>query len=185
VATERTYRKFAAQRKLEIVLAGLRSDRSVRDVCREAEISENLYYAWRDKLLQGAAKSWPARMSARAKRSFASASASSSGPWVARPTSSRSRGKHCARRPRALCAGPQAERRLAAPAIVRLRADRHRVAWDCRRRFGARSGALGAASRPRAGGLRRFSAGRTGGLRAALWRALGGGIPGTPGRAVT
>jgi transposase len=56
VATERTYRKFTAQRKLEIVLAGLRSDRSVRDVCREAEISENLYYAWRDKLLQGAAK---------------------------------------------------------------------------------------------------------------------------------
>ena len=56
LSTQRTYRKFSAQRKLEIVLAGLRGDQSVRDVCREAEISENLYYAWRDKLLEGGAK---------------------------------------------------------------------------------------------------------------------------------
>ena len=54
LSTQRTYRKFTAQRKLEIVLAGLRGDRSVRDVCREAEISENLYYSWRDKLLESA-----------------------------------------------------------------------------------------------------------------------------------
>lgn len=49
----RTYRKYSAERKLEIVLAGLRGDRSVRDVCREAEISEDLFYSWRDKLLEG------------------------------------------------------------------------------------------------------------------------------------
>ena len=55
MSEQRTYRKFSAQKKVEIVLAGLRGDRSVRDVCREHEISENLYYSWRDKLLEGGA----------------------------------------------------------------------------------------------------------------------------------
>lgn len=36
-----------------IVLAGLRGDRSARDVCREHGISEALYYGWREKLLEG------------------------------------------------------------------------------------------------------------------------------------
>ena len=49
---QRNYRKFTAKQKLEIVLAGLRGDRSVRDVCREHEIAETLYYSWRDKLLE-------------------------------------------------------------------------------------------------------------------------------------
>jgi transposase len=53
VAEQRKYRKFTASQKLEIVLAGLRGDRSVRDVCRDHEIAETLYYAWRDKLLEG------------------------------------------------------------------------------------------------------------------------------------
>ena len=53
MATQRNYRKFTAQQKLEVVLAGLRGDRSVKDVCREHEIAETLYYSWRDKLLEG------------------------------------------------------------------------------------------------------------------------------------
>jgi transposase len=53
LATQRTYRKFTASQKLEIVLAGLRGDRTVKDVCREHEIAETLYYSWRDKLLEG------------------------------------------------------------------------------------------------------------------------------------
>ena len=53
LATRRNYRKFTAQQKLEIVLAGLRGDRTVKDVCREHEIAETLYYSWRDKLLEG------------------------------------------------------------------------------------------------------------------------------------
>lgn len=53
MATQRNYRKLTAQQKLEIVLAGLRGDRSIRDVCREHEIAETLYYSWRDKLLEG------------------------------------------------------------------------------------------------------------------------------------
>ncbi len=63
------YRKFTAQQKLEIVLAGLRGDKSVRDVCREHEIAETLYYSWRDKLLEGGKASSPARTSAPARRS--------------------------------------------------------------------------------------------------------------------
>jgi transposase-like protein len=47
------YRTWTVAQKLEIVLAGLRGDRSVAEVCREHEISENLFYTWREKLLEG------------------------------------------------------------------------------------------------------------------------------------
>ncbi len=53
MSEQRKYRKWSAKQKAEIVLAGLRSDRSVRDVCREHGIAETLYYSWRDKLLAG------------------------------------------------------------------------------------------------------------------------------------
>ena len=46
-------RQFTPDQKTEIVLAGLRGDRTVRDVCREHQIAETLYYQWRDKLLEG------------------------------------------------------------------------------------------------------------------------------------
>lgn len=52
MSSNRKYRKFTPEQKTEIVLAGLRGDRSVRDVCREHEISETLYYQWRDRLLE-------------------------------------------------------------------------------------------------------------------------------------
>ena len=52
MSEQRKYRSFAAQQKLEIVLAGLRGDRSVREVCREHAISEALFYGWRDQLLE-------------------------------------------------------------------------------------------------------------------------------------
>jgi transposase len=47
------YRTFSPEQKAEIVLAGLRGDRPVRDVCREYEIAETLYYRWRERLLEG------------------------------------------------------------------------------------------------------------------------------------
>lgn len=53
MSEQRKYRSWTAQQKLEIVVAGLRGDRSVREVCREHAISETLYYGWRDKLLEG------------------------------------------------------------------------------------------------------------------------------------
>lgn len=51
--TRDPHRKCSAQQKLEVVLAGLRGDRSVKEVCRHHEIAETLYYSWRDQLLEG------------------------------------------------------------------------------------------------------------------------------------
>jgi transposase len=45
-------RSWTPDEKTEIVLAGLRGDRSVRDVCREHVISETQYDQWRDRLLE-------------------------------------------------------------------------------------------------------------------------------------
>ncbi len=42
MSEKRKYRQFTPEQKTEVVLAGLRGDRSVRDVCREYEISETL-----------------------------------------------------------------------------------------------------------------------------------------------
>lgn len=53
MSEKRNYRKFTAKQKAEIVIAGLRGDRPVRDVCREHGIAETLYYSWREKLLEG------------------------------------------------------------------------------------------------------------------------------------
>ena len=53
MSEKRKYRQFTPEQKAEVVLAGLRGDRSVRDVCREYGTSETLYYSWRDKLLEG------------------------------------------------------------------------------------------------------------------------------------
>ena len=47
------YRTWTAQQKIEIVFAGMRGDRSIKEVCREHEIAETLYYSWREKLLEG------------------------------------------------------------------------------------------------------------------------------------
>jgi transposase-like protein len=49
----RKYRTFTPEQKIEIVLAGLRGDRPTRDVCREYQISEALFYQWRERLLEG------------------------------------------------------------------------------------------------------------------------------------
>ena len=53
MSEKKKYRTFTPEQKAEIVLAGLRGDRTVRDVCREYEIAETLYYQWRDRLLEG------------------------------------------------------------------------------------------------------------------------------------
>ena len=53
MSEKKQYRTWTVQQKLAIVLAGFRGDRSVAEVCREHQISENLFYTWRDKLLEG------------------------------------------------------------------------------------------------------------------------------------
>ncbi len=56
MSEKKKYRTWTVQQKLEIVLAGLRGDGSIAELCREHQISENLYYTWRDKLLDGGAE---------------------------------------------------------------------------------------------------------------------------------
>jgi transposase-like protein len=53
LSEQRKYRSWTAEQKLAIVLAGIRGDRSVKEVCREHQISDTLFYSWRDKLLEG------------------------------------------------------------------------------------------------------------------------------------
>ena len=49
--TRRKYRKFSGQQKLELVLASLRGEKTIAELCREHEISETLLRRWRDQLL--------------------------------------------------------------------------------------------------------------------------------------
>jgi transposase-like protein len=53
LSEKRQYQSWTAQQKIEIVLGGLRRGWSVKETCREHEITETLYYSWRDKLLEG------------------------------------------------------------------------------------------------------------------------------------
>src|SRR3546814_13585866 len=50
MSEKRKYRTFTPEQKAEIVLAGLRGDRTVRDIYREYEIAETLYHQWRERL---------------------------------------------------------------------------------------------------------------------------------------
>lgn len=47
-------REFGAQFKLETVLEGLRGEKSVAHLCRERDITDSLYYKWRDEFMAGA-----------------------------------------------------------------------------------------------------------------------------------
>jgi transposase len=54
------YRKFTATQKLELVLASLRGDRSVAEICREHDISETLLRRWREQVLEAGAERFAA-----------------------------------------------------------------------------------------------------------------------------
>jgi len=49
-------RKWTVDEKFAIVLEGLREKKSVAEICREHQISESLYYRWRDKFLEAGKK---------------------------------------------------------------------------------------------------------------------------------
>jgi len=68
LSERRKYRSWTATQKIEIVLAGLRGDRSVKEVCREHEISETLYYSWREKLLEGGREALQGKEERRGER---------------------------------------------------------------------------------------------------------------------
>ena len=49
-------RTFTAQFKFETVMDGLRGEKSVAQICRERDITESLYYKWRDAFLERGAQ---------------------------------------------------------------------------------------------------------------------------------
>jgi transposase len=63
----RKYRKFTAQQKSELVLASLRGQKTIAELCREHEISETLLRRWREQFLVAGAE----RLSGKAARTEA------------------------------------------------------------------------------------------------------------------
>ncbi len=51
MSEKRKYRKFLAQQKTELVLASLRGEKTVAEICRENDISETLLRTWREHFL--------------------------------------------------------------------------------------------------------------------------------------
>ena len=47
-------RNYTAQFKFETVLDGLRGEKSVAQICRERNLTESLYYKWRDAFFERA-----------------------------------------------------------------------------------------------------------------------------------
>jgi transposase len=60
----RKYRKFTAQQKTEIVLASLRGNKSIAELCREHEIADSLLRKWREQFLAAGAE----RLQGKAER---------------------------------------------------------------------------------------------------------------------
>ena len=64
LSDKRKYRKFSAQQKSELVLASLRGQKTIAELCREHEISETLLRRWREQFLAAGAE----RLSGKAER---------------------------------------------------------------------------------------------------------------------
>ncbi len=47
-----TRKKYSAEEKIRIVLAGLRGEYSVSELCRREGIAESLYYSWSKEFLE-------------------------------------------------------------------------------------------------------------------------------------
>lgn len=56
LSERKKYRTWTVSQKLEIVLAGLRGDQSVAEVCREHQTPRRCITAGRDKLMEGGAE---------------------------------------------------------------------------------------------------------------------------------
>ena len=51
-----TRKKYSAEERIRIVLAGLRGERSIAELCRVEGIAESLYYAWSKEFLEAGKK---------------------------------------------------------------------------------------------------------------------------------
>jgi transposase len=52
----KTRRRFNAEEKIRIVLDGLRGEESIAELCRQEQISPNLYYNWSKEFLEAGKK---------------------------------------------------------------------------------------------------------------------------------
>src|ERR1700677_4019868 len=51
-----TWRQFSAEEKVRIVIAGLRGEDSIAELCRKEGINQNLYYRWSKEFLEAGKK---------------------------------------------------------------------------------------------------------------------------------
>ena len=51
-----TRRRFSAEDKVRIVIAGLRGEDSIAELCRKEGINQNLYYRWSKEFLEAGKK---------------------------------------------------------------------------------------------------------------------------------
>src|ERR1700677_167913 len=51
-----TWRQYSAEEKVRIVIAGLRGEDSVAELCRKEGINQNLYYRWSKDFLEAGKK---------------------------------------------------------------------------------------------------------------------------------
>ena len=56
MSESRKYRKFTAQQKSELVLASLRGQKTVAELCREHDIADSLLRKWREQFLAAGAE---------------------------------------------------------------------------------------------------------------------------------
>ena len=52
----RTRRRFSAEEKIRIVLAGLRGDESIAELCRQEGIAQSQYYSWSKEFMEAGKK---------------------------------------------------------------------------------------------------------------------------------
>jgi transposase len=52
----RTRKRYSSEEKIRIVLAGLRGEDSIAELCRQEGISQGLYYSWSKEFLEAGKK---------------------------------------------------------------------------------------------------------------------------------
>jgi len=54
--TRQTRKRYSSEEKIRIVLAGLRGEDSIAELCRQEGISQGLYYSWSKEFLEAGKK---------------------------------------------------------------------------------------------------------------------------------
>ena len=63
-----TRRQYSAEEKIRIVIAGLRGEDSIAELCRKEGINQNLYYRWSKGLPGGGQEAFGRRHRARSEQ---------------------------------------------------------------------------------------------------------------------